>query len=111
MHLIICEVLFENHESENCDEVLKEEIYKVIHDSSLREKHDCNDVITNSINVNYVNNMQNYKLGDDNFFMFSTYCNDHDSGDNISHVLENLFKPHDEYVCDNIEIGFGRVST
>ena len=29
------EVLFENHESENLDEVLKEEIYKVIHDSSL----------------------------------------------------------------------------
>ena len=29
------EVLLENHESKNC------EIYKVIHDSSLNEKHDC----------------------------------------------------------------------
>ena len=56
------EVLLENHESENCDEVLKEEVYKVIHDSSLNEKHDCNDVIINSINVNCANDMQSYKL-------------------------------------------------
>ena len=43
--------------------------------------------------------------------MTATYCNDHDRGDNASYDLENLFKPHDEYVCDNIESGFGRVST
>ena len=35
------EVFLEILESENCDEVLKEGIYKVIHDSSLDEKHDC----------------------------------------------------------------------
>ena len=29
--------------------MLKEEIYEVIHDSSLNEKHDCNDVIITSI--------------------------------------------------------------
>ena len=46
------EVLLENRESENCDEVLEEEIYKVIHDSSLDKKHDCNDVIINSVNIN-----------------------------------------------------------
>ena len=28
-------VLLENHESKNCDEVLNEEIYKLIHDNSL----------------------------------------------------------------------------
>ena len=54
------EVLLEIRESENCDE----EIYEVIHDSSLNEKHDCNDFTINSINVNYSNNMQNPKLGD-----------------------------------------------
>ena len=37
--------------------MLKEEIYEVIHDSSLNEEHDCNDVIINSINVNCVNDM------------------------------------------------------
>ena len=105
------EVLLEIRESENCDE----DIYEVIHDSSLNEKHDCNDVIINSINVNYVNDMQNPKLVDANFAMSTTCCNDHDWGDSF-YDLENLFKPHDEYeidnsVCNNIESGFGRVST
>ena len=82
----------------------------MIHDSSLDEKHDYNDVIMNSINVNCANNMQNPKLGDANFDMSTTYCNDHDWGDSDSYDLENLFKPHDKYVCNNIESGFGRVS-
>src|SRR3989337_235732 len=104
------EVLLEIRESENCDE-----IYEVIHDSSLNEKHDCNDVIINSINVNCAKNMQNPNLGDANFAMSTTCCNDHDWGDS-SYDLEILFKPHDEYeignnVCNNIKSGFGRVST
>ena len=40
------EVLLENRESENCDEIF----YEVIHDSSLNEKHDCNDFTISSIN-------------------------------------------------------------
>src|SRR3954470_25069355 len=68
------EVLLEIRESENCDE----EIYEVIHDSSLNENHDCNDFTIHSINVNCANNMQNPKRGDANFDMFTTYCNDHD---------------------------------
>ena len=68
------EVLLEIRESENCDE----EIYEVIHDSSLNEKHDCNNFTINSINVNCANNMQNPKLGDACFVMSATYCNDHD---------------------------------
>jgi hypothetical protein len=104
------EVLLEIRESENCDDVLKEEIYEVIHDSSLDEKHDCNGSTINSINVNCVNYMQNPKLGDANFAMSTTCCNDHDWGD-FSYDLENLFKPHDEYVCNNIESGLGEVMT
>ena len=78
-------------------------------------KHDCNDVTINSLDVNCANNMQNPKLGDASFAMSTTCCNDHDWGDS-SYDLENLFKPHDEYeidnsVCNNIESGFGRVST
>jgi hypothetical protein len=75
------EVLLENCESENCDEVLMEEIYKVIHDSSLKEKHDCNDVTVNYIIVNCVNDMKNPKLGDDDFLTSTTHCNDHGWGD------------------------------
>ena len=105
------EALLEICESENCDEVL----YEVIHGKSLNEKHDCNDVIINSINVNCAKDMQNPKLGDASFALSSTCCNDHDWGDS-SYNLEILFKPHDEYeinnnVCNNIESGFGRVST
>ena len=54
--------------------------------------------------------MQNPELGDANFAMSTSFCNDHDWGDS-SYDLENLIKPHDEYVCNNIESGFGRVST
>ena len=43
--------------------------------------------------------------------MSTTYCNDHVWGDNDSYDLDSLFKPHDEYVCNNIESAFGRVST
>ena len=82
----------------------------MIHDSSLNKKHDCNDVIINCINVSCANNMQNPTLGFASFAMSTTYCNDHNWGDS-SYDLENLFKPHDEYVCNNIESGFGRVST
>ena len=59
--------------------------------------------------------MQNPKLGDASFAMSTICCNDHDWGDSF-YDLENLFKPHDEYeidisICNNIESGFGRVST
>ena len=47
--------------------------------------------IINSINVNYVNDMQNPKLGDASFAMSTTCCNNHDWGDS-SYDLENLFK-------------------
>ena len=60
-------------------------------DTSLNQKHDCNDVIIKSINVNCDNDTQNPKLGDASFAMSSTYCNDHDWGDNASYDLENLF--------------------
>ena len=70
----IYEVLLEIYESKICDE----EIYEVIHDSSLNEKHDCNDVIINSIDVNGVNDMQNLKLRDASFAMNTICCNDHD---------------------------------
>ena len=99
------EVLPEICESKNCYEVL----YEAIHDSSLNKKHDCNDFTINSLDVNCANNIQNPKLGDAKIAMSATYCKDHDWGDDASYDLENLFKPHDEYVCDNIESGFGRV--
>ena len=96
------EVLLEIRESENCDEKL----YEATHDRSLNKKHDCNDFIINSINVNCANDMQNPKLGDANFAMSTTCCNDHDWGDSF-YDIENLFKPHDEYeIHNNVSIIF-----
>ena len=99
------EALLEIRESKNCDE----EIYEEIHDSSLNKKHDCNDFTINFLDVNCANNMPNPKLGDASFAMSTTCCHDHDWGD-FSYDLEKN-KPHDEYVRNNIESGFGRVST
>ncbi|KAI5016588.1 hypothetical protein ZWY2020_006439, partial [Hordeum vulgare] len=91
-------------ESENGDE----EIHEVIHKGSLDEKHDCNYFTINPITENHAKNMQNPKLGDASFAMTTTYCNNHDWGDDLSYVLENLFKPPDEYdICNNIESGIG----
>ena len=67
-------VLLEIRESKNYDE----EIYEEIHDNSLNKKHNCNDFTINSLDVNRANNMQNPKLGDANFAMSTTCCNDHD---------------------------------
>ena len=60
------EVFLEICESENCDEVL----YEAIHDRSLNKKHDCNDFIINSIDVNCANNMQNLKLEDASYVLY-----------------------------------------
>ena len=68
------EVLLENYESENFDEVLKEGIYKVIHDSSLIEKHDFNVASMNSLNIHDANDMQSHKLGDAIFDEDDIFC-------------------------------------
>ena len=52
-------ILPEVRKSENRDEVH----YEVTHDRSLNKKHDCNDFIINSINVNCANNMQTPSSG------------------------------------------------
>ena len=99
-------VLLEMRESENRDK----EIYEVIHEGSLDEKHDCNGFTINSISDNHAKNMQNPNLGDVSFAMSPTCCNYHDWDDDLSYDLENLFKPHDEYdICNDTESGIGEV--
>ena len=98
------EVLLEIHESENCDEVLKEDTYELIPDSSLNEKHDCNDFTINSINVNCVNDLQNPKLGDATFSMTTICCNDHDWGDSSNEYLGPEYQI-DNNVCIILKVG------
>ena len=75
-------VLLEMRESEKRDE----EIYEVIHEGSLNEKHDCNDFIINSINDSHAKNMQNPKLGDASFALSTTCSND---------ILKCVWRSHD----------------
>ena len=101
-------VFLEMRESENRDE----EIYEVIHEDSLSEKHDCNGFTINSISDNHAKNMQNPNLGDASFALSPSCCNNHDWGDDLSYDIENLFKPHDEYdICNHTESGIGEVIT
>ena len=48
----------------NNEEVIKENAIGLC---LLNEKHDCNDIGMNSMNINCANDMQSYKLGDDEF--------------------------------------------
>ncbi len=77
-------VLLEMRESEIRDE----EIYEVIHEGSLNEKHDCNGFTMNSISDNRAKDMQNPKLGDASFAMSTTCCNDHEWGDDFLMILK-----------------------
>ena len=51
-------------------------------------KIEINRIYSKIIDVNFANNMQNSKLGDANFAISTTCCNDHDWGDS-SYDLEN----------------------
>ena len=92
------------------EEVIKEK-YDNLYDSS-----DEDDTLDE--NIAFYCDIMSVGTIDDVFVMPTTYCNDHDWGDNYDACfdLENLFESHDEYVIDNnvcntIESGFGRVST
>ena len=57
-------------ETENCAQVLEEEIYRMFDTKSLNDEHDCNVVSMNSLNIHDANDMQSHKLGD---AMFDEY--------------------------------------
>ena len=46
----------ENKDSDNCAQVLEEEIYKMFGTKYLNDEHDCNVVSTNSLNIHDANN-------------------------------------------------------
>ena len=56
-------VFRENKDSDNCAQVLEEEVYKMFGTKYLNDEHDCNVVSTNSLNIHDANDMQSHKLG------------------------------------------------
>ena len=57
-------IFLENDGSENCAQLLEEEVHKMLGTKSLNDEHDCNVVSMNSLNIHDANDMQSHKLGD-----------------------------------------------
>src|SRR6266496_6709285 len=57
-------IFLENDGSENCAQLLEEEVNKMFGTKYLNDEHDCNAVSMNSLNIHDANDMQSHKLGD-----------------------------------------------
>ena len=60
-------VFRESKNSENCAQLVEEEIMKILNENSLNDEHDCNVASMNSLNIQDPNDMQSHKLGDAKF--------------------------------------------
>ena len=96
-------VFHENKDSDNCAQVLEEEVYKMFGTKYLNDEHDCNVVSMNSLNIHDANDMQIHKLGDamfDEDDMFSP-----PSFDMQSCYDDRMPPTYDDYIDES---GFGR---
>ena len=57
-------IFLENDGSENCAQLLEEEVNKMFGTKYLNDDYDCNIVGMNSLNIHDANDMQSHKLGD-----------------------------------------------
>ena len=62
-------IFLENGGSENCAQLLEEEVNKMFSTKYLNDEHGCNVVSMNSLNIHDANDMQSHKLGDAMFLM------------------------------------------
>ena len=60
-------IYLENDGSENCAQLLEEEVNKMFGTKYLNDEHDCNVVSINFLNIHDANDMQSHKLGDAKF--------------------------------------------
>ena len=102
----IYNIFLENDGSENCPQLLEEEVNKMFGTKCLNDEHDCNVVYMNSLNIHYANDMQIYKLGDgmfdeDDIFIPPCFV--------VQIYYDDSLPPI--YIYYNDECGFGRVST
>ena len=57
--------VFREHDGkENCAQVLKEELHRMLGIEYVNDEHDCNVLSMNSLNTHDANDMQSHKLGD-----------------------------------------------
>ena len=67
-------IFLENDGSENCANLLEDEVNKMFGTKYLNDEHDCNVVSINSLNIHDANDMQSYKLGDAIFDEYDIFC-------------------------------------
>ena len=99
-------VFRENDGTENCAQVLEEEVYKMFCMKSLNDEHDCNIVSMNSLNIHNANDMQSHKLGEAMFDEDDIFCPP--SFDENIYFDDSMPPIYDDYIDES---GFGRVST
>src|SRR3989337_865080 len=100
-------VFLENDGSENCAQVLEEEVYKLFGTKSLYDEHDCNVVSMNSLNIHDANDMQSHHLGDAMFDEDDIFSPP--SFDEQIYYDDSMPPIYDD--CNIYESGFGREST
>ena len=57
-------VFRENKDSDNCAQVVEEELHRMLGIKYVNDEHDCNFVSMNSLNTHDANDMQSHNLGD-----------------------------------------------
>ena len=72
--LHILNIYHGNKDSNNCAQVLEEEIYKMVGTKYLNDEHDCNVVSMISLNIHDANDMQSHKLGEAMFDKDDIFC-------------------------------------
>src|SRR3989337_1664938 len=99
-------IFLENDGSENCAQLLEEEVKKMFGTKYLNDEHDCNFVSMNSLNIHDANDMQSHKLRDaifDEDDIFSP-----PSFDEQIYYDDSMPPIYDDYIYES---GFGEVTT
>ena len=67
-------IFLENDGSENCAQLLEEEVNKMLGIKYLNDEHDFNVVSMNSLSIHDANDMQSHKLGEAMFHEDDIFC-------------------------------------
>ena len=102
----IYNIFLENDGSENCAQLLEEEVNKMFGIKYLNGEHDCNVVSMNSLNIHDANDMQSHKLGEAMFDEDDIFCPP--SFDEKIYYDERMSPIYDDYIDES---GFGEVMT
>ena len=92
-------VFLENKDSDNCAQLLEEEICRMFDTKSLNDEHDCNVVSMNSLNIYDANHMQSHKLGEA-MFNEDDICSPPSFDENI-YYDESMLPIYDDYIDES----------